>query len=141
MNRQIKKGALVSGFGGSLGNLTTKTTKAESTSNKHNRIADVMHGNSLHCTALHSILSRTSSNTGNNLGGLFETSRRLIAMPFMAFSFCALSRTHGVSASICFDGHANWESLTGLLFSVMTVRQPDWCCPPTLGGVVAFINK
>lgn len=141
MIRRKRKGALVSGFGGSLRNLTTKTTKTESTDTQNKLNANAMHGNGLHCTLSDIRMIVTSSITGNNLGRLFEISRRLIAIAFMAFSFCALSRTRSASASICFDGHANWESLTGLLFSVMTVCQPDWCCPPTLGSVVALVNK
>ena len=82
----------------------------------------------------------TSSQAGNNLGGLLIQHRRLIAMPFMAFSFCAINRTHGVCASICFDGHAVWESLTGLLFPMLQSANLYGVAHP-LGGVVSFTNK
>lgn len=94
---------------------------------------------------LHSMLSNvrmsvTSSITGNNLGRLFEIPRRLIAMPFMAFSFCAVDRAHGVSASIHFDGHAVRESLTGLLFPWLQSANLYGVAHP-LGRVVSFTNN
>lgn len=130
MNRQIKKGALVSGFGGSLGNLTTKTTKAESTSNKHNRIADVMHGNSLHCTALHSILSRTSSNTGNNLGGLLLLTGGQSPRPSWLFLFVRLAVLMALVRLFTLTGTPIGKPSRVCCF-LLAVRQPDRRCSPS----------
>ena len=140
MIRIIKKGAQVVRGGVSLGNLTTIKSKAESTDTKHKRNVYTMHVINLHCTFLHSILSRTSSITGNNLGGLLLQRRRLIATPFVAFSFCAVNRAHGVRASNCFDGHADWETLKGLLFPVLQSANLIGVAHP-LGGVVSFTNN
>lgn len=94
----------------------------------------------LHRTLLDIRMSVTSSITGNNLGGLLYYTRRLIAMPFMAFSFCAFSRSHGVSASTYIDGHAVWESLTGLLFPCVQSANLYGVAHP-LGGGVGFITN
>lgn len=91
MRKRINKGASCAVFGqvspkSQAENNTAKSTHAQ---DKTNRLG-------LHSLLAEGIISATSRKTGRRLGGL-QFLRRLIAMPFMAFSFCAIDRTHGVS--------------------------------------------
>lgn len=108
------------------------------------RGADKKHNANL--KGLHSMLSDariivTSSITGSSLGGLLSQTRRLIAMPFMAFSFCAVSCAHGVALPKFFDGYTAWESLTGLLFSSLQSANLCGVALPYLAVWLGFDNK
>lgn len=73
------------------------------------------------------------------LGGLYCHTRRLIAMPFMAFSFCAIDRTHGVSLPKTLTGTPYGNPL-GLLFpSVQSANLYGVAHP--LGGGVGFTTN
>lgn len=91
MRKRINKGASLGCDGKSLRNLQTVSINRKST---HTQDKTIRHG--LHSLLAEGIISATSRKTGRRLGGL-QFLRRLIAMPFMAFSFCAIDRTHGVS--------------------------------------------
>ena len=91
MRKGIKKGASRAVIGQNspkyrAENNTTKSTHAQNKTIRHG----------LHSLLTNGIIFPTSQKTGRRLGGL-QFLRRLIAMPFMAFSFCAIDRTHGVS--------------------------------------------
>lgn len=53
--------------------------------------------NDLHKSATDCKIFAPVSDNGRSLGSLLYFTRRLLAMPFMAFSFLAFNRTHGVS--------------------------------------------
>lgn len=91
MRKRIKKGASLGCDGKSLRNFKAASINLKST---HAQDKTICHG--LHSLLTEGIISATSRKTGRRLGGL-QFLRRLIAMPFMAFSFCAIDRTHGVS--------------------------------------------
>ena len=91
MRKRMMKGALVGRYGSSLRNLNAIEIKVEGTSGQHNR-----NNADLRSTLTGGMIFVTSRKTGRRLGGL-QFLRRLIARPFMAFSFCAIDRTHGVS--------------------------------------------
>ena len=91
MRKRIKKGASLGCDGKSLRNF-----KAASINRKSTHAQDKTIRLGLHSLLANGIISATSRKTGRRLGGL-QFLRRLIAMPFMAFSFCAIDRTHGVS--------------------------------------------
>lgn len=91
MRRKKQKGASLGVIGSYSPKSTTENTNQGSTNEKDNE---------KHCT-LHSATGYATIplggfHTARRLGGL-QFLRRLIAMPFMAFSFCAIDRTHGVS--------------------------------------------
>lgn len=91
MRKRIEKGASLGCDGKSLRNFKAASINRKST---HTQDKTIRHG--LHSLLAEGIISATSRKTGRRLGGL-QFLRRLIAMPFMAFSFCAIDRTHGVS--------------------------------------------
>ena len=91
MRKRINKGASLGCDGKSLRNFKAASINRKST---HTQDKTIRHG--LHSLWAEGIISATSRKTGRRLGGL-QFLRRLIAMPFMAFSFCAIDRTHGVS--------------------------------------------
>lgn len=91
MRKRIKKGASLGCDGKSLRNFKAASINLKST---HAQDKTIRYG--LHSLLTEGIISATSPKTGRRLGGL-QFLRRLIAMPFMAFSFCAIDRTHGVS--------------------------------------------
>lgn len=91
MRKRINKGASLGCDGKSLRNFKAASINRKST---HTQDKTIRHG--LHSLLAEGIISATSRKTGRRLGGL-QFLRRLIAMPFMAFSFCAIDRTHGVS--------------------------------------------
>lgn len=91
MRKRIRKGASFGLIGQHSPKYQAENAKAEST---HAQDKTICHG--LHSLLTEGIISATSRKTGRRLGGL-QFLRRLIAMPFMAFSFCAIDRTHGVS--------------------------------------------
>lgn len=91
MRKRINKGASLGVIGSNSPKSQTENTNQGSTNEKDNE---------KHCT-LHSATGYATIplggfRTARRLGGL-QFLRRLIAMPFMAFSFCAIDRTHGVS--------------------------------------------
>ena len=92
MRKRINKGASLGCDGKSLRNFKAASINRKST---HTQDKTIRHG--LHSLLAEGIISATSRKTGRRLGGLHCENRRLIAMPFMAFSFCAIDRTHGVS--------------------------------------------
>lgn len=91
MRKRIKKGASLGCDGKSLRNFKAASINRIST---HAQDKTIRYG--LHSLLAKGIIFATSRKTGRRLGGL-QFLRRLIAMPFMAFSFCAIDRTHGVS--------------------------------------------
>ena len=91
MRKKIRKGASIGCDGQSLRNFKAASINQKST---HAQDKTIRYG--LHSLLANGIISATSRKTGRRLGGL-QFLRRLIAMPFMAFSFCAIDRTHGVS--------------------------------------------
>lgn len=91
MRKRIKKGASLGCDGKSLRNFKAASINRKST---HAQDKTIRYG--LHSLLAEGIISATGRKTGRRLGGL-QFLRRLIAMPFMAFSFCAIDRTHGVS--------------------------------------------
>ena len=91
MRKRIKKGASCAVLGKVSPKSQTENNTAKST---HAQDKTIRLG--LHSLLAEGIISATSRKTGCRLGGL-QFLRRLIAMPFMAFSFCAIDRTHGVS--------------------------------------------
>ena len=91
MRKKIKKGASLGCDGKSLRNLQTVSINRKST-----HAQDKTKGRALHSASGYVNIFLTGRKTGRRLGGL-QFLRRLIAMPFMAFSFCAIDRTHGVS--------------------------------------------
>ena len=91
MRKKIKKGASCAVLGKVSPKSQTENNTAKST---HAQDKTIRLG--LHSLLAEGIISATSRKTGRRLGGL-QFLRRLIAMPFMAFSFCAIDRTHGVS--------------------------------------------
>lgn len=91
MSRTKQKGASL----GVIGSYSPKSqTENNTTKSTHAQDKTIRLG--LHSLLANGIISATSRKTGRRLGGL-QFLRRLIAMPFMAFSFCAIDRTHGVS--------------------------------------------
>lgn len=91
MRKRINKGASCAVFG-----QVSPKSQAENNTAKSTHAQDKTIRLGLHSLLAEGIISATSRKTGRRLGGL-QFLRRLIAMPFMAFSFCAIDRTHGVS--------------------------------------------
>ena len=98
MRKRIKKGASCA----VLGKVSPKSP-TENNTTKSTRAQDKTIRLGLHSLLANGIISATSRKTGRRLGGL-QFLRRLIAMPFMAFSFCAIDRTHGVSLPTTLTG-------------------------------------
>lgn len=131
MRKRIKKGASLGCDGKSLRNLQTASINLKST---HAQDKTICHG--LHSLLTEGIISATSRKTGRRLGGLHYQHRRLIAMPFMAFSFCAIDRTHGVSLPKTLTG-APYGNPFGLLFPMLQSANLYGVAHP-LGGGVGF---
>lgn len=91
MRKRINKGASCAVFG-----QVSPKSQAENNTAKSTHAQDKTKGRALHSASGYVNIFLTSRKTGRRLGGL-QFLRRLIAMPFMAFSFCAIDRTHGVS--------------------------------------------
>lgn len=91
MRKRINKGASCAVFG-----QVSPKSQAENNTAKSTHAQDKTIRLGLHSLLAEGIIPATSRKTGRRLGGL-QFLRRLIAMPFMAFSFCAIDRTHGVS--------------------------------------------
>lgn len=130
MVRRIKKGALVSGFGTSLRNLTTKTTKTESTNTQNKLNACVMHVINLHYTVLDTILPRTSSITGNNLGGLLLLTGGQSPRPSWLFLFVRLAVLMALVRLFTLTGTPIGKPSRVCCFQ-LAVRQPDRRCSPS----------
>lgn len=91
MRERINKGASRAVFG-----QVSPKSQTENNTGKSTRTQDKTNNLGLHSLSEDGMISATSRKTGRRLGGL-QFLRRLIAMPFMAFSVCAFNRTHGVS--------------------------------------------
>lgn len=131
MRKRIKKGASLGCDGKSLRNFKAASINRKST---HTQDKTIRHG--LHSLLAEGIISATSRKTGRRLGGLHYQHRRLIAMPFMAFSFCAIDRTHGVSLPKTLTG-APYGNPQGLLFPMLQSANLYGVAHP-LGGGVGF---
>ena len=130
MRERINKGASLGCDGKSLRNLQTVSIKRKSTRQKNNGKS-----NTLHSATGYATISISGTKTARRLGGL-QFLRRLIAMPFMAFSFCAIDRTHGVSLPKTLTG-TPYGNPQGLLFpSVQSANLYGVAHP--LGGGVGF---
>ena len=130
MVRRIKKGAQVVHGGVSLGNLTTLKSKGESTNTQNKLNACVMHVINLHCTFLHSILSRTSSITGNNLGGLLLLTGGQSPRPSWLFLFVRLAVLMALVRLFTLTGTPIGKPSRVCCFQ-LAVRQPDRRCSPS----------
>lgn len=91
MRRKRIKGASIAAIGSHSPKFQTENHKPESSKSKNNEKRSTLHSATGYAT-----ISISGTKTARRLGGL-QFLRRLIAMPFMAFSFCAIDRTHGVS--------------------------------------------
>ena len=131
MRKRIKKGASCAVLGKVSPKSQTENNTAKST---HAQDKTIRHG--LHSLLANGIISTTSRKTGRRLGGLHYQHRRLIAMPFMAFSFCAIDRTHGVSLPKTLTG-APYGNPQGLLFPMLQSANLYGVAHP-LGGGVGF---
>lgn len=134
MRKRINKGASFGCDGKSLRNLQTVSIKRKSTRRKNNGKS-----NTLHSATGYATISLSGTKAARRLGGLYCHTRRLIAMPFMAFSFCAIDRTHGVSLPKTLTGTPYGNPL-GLLFpSVQSANLYGVAHP--LGGGVGFTTN
>lgn len=131
MRKRIRKGASLGCDGKSLRNFKAASINRKST---HTQDKTIRHG--LHSLLANGIISATSRKTGRRLGGLHCQHRRLIAMPFMAFSFCAIDRTHGVSLPKTLTG-TPYGNPQGLLFPMLQSANLYGVAHP-LGGGVGF---
>lgn len=131
MRKRMMKGALVGRYGSSLRNLNAIEIKVEGTSGQHNR-----NNADLRSTLAGGMIFVTSRKTGRRLGGLLSYTRRLIAMPFMAFSICAFNRTHGVSLPKTLTGTPYGNSKELLFPCVQSANLYGVAHP--LGGGVGF---
>ena len=91
MRRKRIKGASIAAIGSHSPKFQTENHKPESSKSKNNEKRSTLHSATGYAT-----IPVGGTKTARRLGGL-QFLRRLIAMPFMAFSFCAIDRTHGVS--------------------------------------------
>lgn len=129
--KRLKKGASLGCDGKSLRNLQTVSINRKSTHGKNNEKNCTLHSATGYAT-----ISLGGTKTARRLGGLYCHTRRLIAMPFMAFSFCAIDRTHGVSLPKTLTG-TPYGNPQGLLFpSVQSANLYGVAHP--LGGGVGF---
>ena len=129
--KRLKKGASLGCDGKSLRNLQTVSIKRKSTRQKNNGKS-----NTLHSATGYATISISGTKTARRLGGLYCKPRRLIAMPFMAFSFCAIDRTHGVSLPKTLTG-TPYGNPQGLLFPWLQSANLYGVAHP-LGGGVSF---
>lgn len=133
MRKRIKKGASLGCDGKSLRNF-----KAASINRKSTHAQDKTNGRALHSASGYVNIFPTSRKTGRRLGGL-QFQRRLIAMPFMAFSFCAIDRTHGVDMPIILTG-APYGNPLGLSLPLERSANLYGVAHP-LGGGVSFTTE
>lgn len=131
MRKRINKGASLGCDGKSLRNLQTVSINRKSTHGKNNEKSCTLHSATGYAT-----ISISGTKTARRLGGLHYQHRRLIAMPFMAFSFCAIDRTHGVSLPKTLTG-APYGNPQGLLFPMLQSANLYGVAHP-LGGGVGF---
>ena len=131
MRKKIKKGASCA----VLGKVSPKS-QTENNTAKSTHAQDKTKGRALHSASGYGNIFQTSRKTGRRLGGLHYQHRRLIAMPFMAFSFCAIDRTHGVSLPKTLTG-APYGNPQGLLFPMLQSANLYGVAHP-LGGGVGF---
>lgn len=131
MRKRINKGASCA----VLGKVSPKS-RTENNTAKSTHAQDKTKGRALHSVSGYGNIFPTSRKTGRRLGGLHCENRRLIAMPFMAFSFCAIDRTHGVSLPKTLTG-APYGNPKGLLFPVLQSANLYGVAHP-LGGGVGF---
>lgn len=131
MRKRIKKGASLGCDGKSLRNFKAASINRKST---HAQDKTIRYG--LHSLLAKGIISATSRKTGRRLGGLLSYTRRLIAMPFMAFSICAFNRTHGVSLPKTLTGTPYGNSKELLFPCVQSANLYGVAHP--LGGGVGF---
>lgn len=129
MRKKIKKGASLGCDGKSLRNLQTVSINRKST-----HAQDKTKGRALHSASGYVNIFLTSRKTGRRLGGLLSYTRRLIAMPFMAFSICAFNRTHGVSLPKTLTGTPYGNSKE-LLFPCVQSANLYGVAHPLGGGV------
>ena len=131
MRKRIRKGASFGVIGQHSPKYQAENAKAEST-----HVQDKTKGRALHSVSGYVNIFLTSRKTGRRLGGLYCKPRRLIAMPFMAFSFCAIDRTHGVSLPKTLTG-TPYGNPQGLLFPWLQSANLYGVAHP-LGGGVSF---
>lgn len=128
--KRIKKGASLGCDGKSLRNLQTASINRKSTHGKNNEKSCTLHSATGYAT-----IPLGGIKAACRLGGL-RFLRRLIAMPFMAFSFCAIDRTHGVSLPKTLTG-TPYGNLKGL--SLPKERSANlYGVAHPLGGGVSF---
>lgn len=132
MRRKKQKGASLGVIGGYSPKSTTENTNQGSTNEKDNEKHCTLHSATGYAT-----ISLSGFHTARRLGGLHYQHRRLIAMPFMAFSFCAIDRTHGVSLPKTLTG-TPYGNPQGLLFPMLQSANLYGVAHP-LGGGVGFI--
>ena len=131
MRKRINKGASCAVFG-----QVSPKSQAENNTAKSTHAQDKTKGRALHSASGYGNIFPTSRTTGSRLGGLYCKPRRLIAMPFMAFSFCAIDRTHGVSLPKTLTG-TPYGNPQGLLFPWLQSANLYGVAHP-LGGGVSF---
>lgn len=134
MRKRIKKGASLGVIGSYSPKSTTENTNQGSTNEKDNEKHCTLHSATSYAT-----ISLGGSKAARRLGGLYCHTRRLIAMPFMAFSFCAIDRTHGVSLPKTLTGTPYGNPLGLLCPSVQSANLYGVAHP--LGGGVGFTTN
>ena len=131
MRKRINKGASLGVIGSYSPKSTTENTNQGSTNEKDNEKHCTLHSATGYAT-----ISLGGTKAARRLGGLHYQHRRLIAMPFMAFSFCAIDRTHGVSLPKTLTG-TPYGNPQGLLFPMLQSANLYGVAHP-LGGGVGF---
>ena len=131
MRKRINKGASLGCDGKSLRNLQIVSINRKSTHGKNNEKRSTLHSATGYAT-----IPLGGTKAARRLGGLYCKPRRLIAMPFMAFSFCAIDRTHGVSLPKTLTG-TPYGNPQGLLFPWLQSANLYGVAHP-LGGGVSF---
>ena len=130
MRRKRIKGASIAAIGSHSPKFQTENHKPESSKSKNNEKRSTLHSATGYAT-----ISLGGTKAARRLGGL-RFLRRLIAMPFMAFSFCAIDRTHGVSLPKTLTG-TPYGNLKGL--SLPKERSANlYGVAHPLGGGVSF---
>ena len=129
--KRIKKGAFRAVFGQFSPKFQTENNTTKSTHGKNNEKSSTLHSATGYAT-----ISVGGTKAARRLGGLYCKPRRLIAMPFMAFSFCAIDRTHGVSLPKTLTG-TPYGNPQGLLFPWLQSANLYGVAHP-LGGGVSF---
>lgn len=131
MRRKRIKGASIAAIGSHSPKFQTENHKPESSKSKNNEKRTTLHSATGYAT-----IPVGGTKTARRLGGLYCKPRRLIAMPFMAFSFCAIDRTHGVSLPKTLTG-TPYGNPQGLLFPWLQSANLYGVAHP-LGGGVSF---